>query len=70
MTRMEEKFVEFEKWNTIKRYKFLTFDFEFNGQHRSHWTTAFFGGLFRVLKNSSDLRVLEQRDVKVHGFAV
>jgi hypothetical protein len=61
-------FVEFEKWPAIKRDKFLTFDFEFDCQHRPDGTTDLFSCFFGVAENSSDLRVFEDRGVKLHGI--
>ena len=61
-------FIEFEKRPAVKSDELLAFDFEFNRQHRSDGTTGFFRCFFGVAEDSADLRIFEERRVKVHGL--
>ena len=61
-------FIEFEKRPSVKGYELLAFDFEFNRQHRSDGKTGFFRCFFSVAEDSADLRIFEERRVKIHGL--
>lgn len=61
-------FIEFEKRSAVKSDELLVFDFEFNRQYRSDGTIGFFRYFFSVAENSADLRIFEERRVKVYGL--
>ena len=60
-------FIKFEKWPPVKSDELLAFDFEFNRQHRSDGMTGLFRRFFGVAQDSADLRILEERRIKVHS---
>src|SRR6476620_4631621 len=62
------RFIEFEKRPAVKSDELLSFDFEFNRQHRSDGTTGFFRCFFVVMEDSADLRIFEERRIKVHSL--
>src|SRR5262249_8758568 len=63
-----DRFVEFEKQAAVKSDEPLAFDFELNRQYRSDRPPCFFRCLFGIAENSNDLRIFEERRVKVHGL--
>ena len=63
-----DRFIEFELRSAVQSDELLAFELELNRQHRSRRPPARFGRLLIVAEDSPDLRVLEDRRVKLHRF--
>src|SRR5207245_10470992 len=58
---------KFEDRPAVQRDKFLPIELECHRHHRSLWSSGGLRRLFGVAGHASDLRVFEDRHVKIHG---